>query len=82
MPNIQIMSAKDFLQWLLKYGCIHIGTKGSHFKIENPKNGKRTSVPVHGNRDIDRAFTKAILTRLGIDTDDFLYFIRKHNQLS
>jgi predicted RNA binding protein YcfA (HicA-like mRNA interferase family) len=34
MPKLPVISAKEFLRLLLKYGCIHISTEGSHFKKE------------------------------------------------
>jgi len=70
------MSAKELLRLLLKYGCVHISTEGSHFKIENPKSSRRTIIPVHGNRDLGRGFLKRILEQLEIDADDFIDFIQ------
>jgi predicted RNA binding protein YcfA (HicA-like mRNA interferase family) len=65
------MAAKDFFHALLRYGCVHVGTQGSHFKVENPVSGSRTVIPIHGNRDLSVPFMKTILVQLGVDADDF-----------
>jgi len=71
MPNIPVVSAKEFLRMLLRYGCILISIQGSHFKVENPANKLRATVPVHANKDISKGFAKAILDQLDINVDDF-----------
>ena len=76
MPKVPVVPAKDFLNYLLKYGCILISAEGSHFKVENPKNGERSVVPIHGKRDLDRGFFRAILKQLDIDIEDFVSFIQ------
>jgi predicted RNA binding protein YcfA (HicA-like mRNA interferase family) len=72
MDKLPVMSAKDFYGLLLRYGCLHVSSKGSHFKVENPKKGICYSIPIHGGRDMQRGFMKTVLTKLGIDIDDFL----------
>ena len=75
MNKLPVISASAFLDYLKNYGCVVVSSRGSHFKVENPKNGKRAPIPVHGSRDIDRAFLKDILIQLGIDIDEFISFI-------
>ena len=76
MSNMPVIPSKDFLRLLLKYGCIELRSKGSHFRIENLENGCRATIPVHGKRDIGDALSKAILVQLGIDVNKFIEFIR------
>ena len=57
---------------MLRYGCVPVNTEGSHFKVENPKNGKRFTVPVHADKDVPRGVMKTTLSKLGIDIDDFM----------
>jgi predicted RNA binding protein YcfA (HicA-like mRNA interferase family) len=78
MPEIPIISAKRFLAALLKYGCVAISINGSHHKVKNPKNGKVSVVPIHGNGDLKRALFVAVLNQLEIDIYDFLGFIGSH----
>ena len=78
MPSLPVIPAKDLIDYLLKFGCVQVSVKGSHHKIEYPASGKRTPIPVHGNRDVDKAFLKAILSQLGIDVSEFLKFIKNN----
>ena len=74
MPKPPIISAKEVLRLLLKYGCELVSVKGSHFKIHNPTTNRTSVIPVHGNRDISKPFLNAILSQLDIDSDDFFEF--------
>ena len=76
MNKMPVISAKDFYSYLIKYGCVHVSNESSHFKVQYPPTGKCMSVPIHGNKDISRGFMKTILTKLGIDVDDFIGSIR------
>jgi len=72
MNKQPVISGKEFLRLLLKYGCILTNIKGSHFKVENPINNMWTIIPVHGNKDMNRGFLLNILkNQLGIDAKDF-----------
>jgi len=75
MSKLPVISAKEFTGLLIKYGCIHISSEGSHFKVEYTNTGRRATIPVHGNKDIQRGFMKAILIQLGIDVDDFTSYL-------
>ena len=78
MPRLPVIPAKELFRLLVKFGCLHVSTEGSHFKIENPRNGARTTIPVHGNRDLGKGFFKRILDQLEIDVDEFLEFMKKN----
>jgi predicted RNA binding protein YcfA (HicA-like mRNA interferase family) len=78
MPKLPILPAKELLRLLLRYGCDLKNVRGSHHIILNPKNNKSSTVPIHGNRDIDRAFLADILNQLGVDADGFLEFIKNN----
>ena len=75
MPKLPIMSGKKLHSWLIKYGCVDVSSKGSHFRIEYSKTSKRAPIPVHTNEDIGKGLFLKILQELGIDIDDFLKFI-------
>ena len=78
MPKLPVLPAKVVLQLLLKYGCDLKSVKGSHHNLINPKNNKSSTIPVHGNRDLDKPFFADILNQLGIDIDEFLEFIENN----
>jgi len=75
MSKPPVISAKAFIGLLIKYGCVLISSEGSHFKVEYTKTGRRTTIPIHGNKDIQRGFMKAILIQLGIDVNDFARYM-------
>jgi len=66
------MSGKKFLNLLLSHGCEEISIRGSHHKVENTTNGKRSVVSVHGGKDIKKSLMADILTQLEIDSNDIL----------
>jgi predicted RNA binding protein YcfA (HicA-like mRNA interferase family) len=78
MPKIPIISAKLFLKYLQRHGCILLNVRGSHYKIINPHNGKITVVPIHSNRDLRKGLFAAVLSQLEIDIEQFIDFINKN----
>ena len=82
MPKLPVVSGKELYDLLLKYDCVHIRTaKSSHHIIENLRTAKRTSVPIHGSKDIGKGLFANILKQLGVDVDDFLDFMKKKNHV-
>ena len=78
MPRLPVIPSKEMLRLLEMYGCVRIKTEGSHFKVENPINGKRTVVPIHGNRDLGKGLFKRILDQLDIDVNEFLKIMERN----
>jgi len=72
MPKIPVISAKDFIASLEKYGCVLVSVRGSHHKMFNPKSGCSAPVSVHQGKDVDKWIFISALRQLGIDLDDFL----------
>jgi len=78
MPKLPVIPAKELLRLVLKYGCILHSIRGSHFNVYNPNNNKRSTIPIHGKRDLSKAFFANILNQLDIDVDDFLEFMKNN----
>ena len=75
----EFISTKEFLRLLVKYGCTLTNVKSSHFKVDNPLNGKCSTIPIHGNKDMNRGFLLNILkNQLGIDVDEFIKFTKNN----
>jgi predicted RNA binding protein YcfA (HicA-like mRNA interferase family) len=72
MPNIPIVSDKEYLGFLVKYGCTVVHVRGSHHKIHNPATGKTAPVAIHSGKDLSKKAFANTLRQLGIDIDDFL----------
>jgi len=75
MPKIPIIKSKDFINFLIKYGCEKISIRGSHHKMHNPKTNKTTVVEVHAGTDMMKRSFSDSLKQLDIDVNDFIDFI-------
>jgi len=78
MPKIPIIKAKNFLDFLVKYGCDEMSIRGPHHKVYNPVTNETSVVAIHGSYDLEQwAFSKT-LKQLGIDVDDFFEFMKNN----
>ena len=60
MPKLPIVSGKQLVKILQSHGLELIRQKGSHFRFRFSE-GRATTVPVHGNKDLPRGLTRKIL---------------------
>ena len=66
------MKGKEFLKRLRKNGVEIITGRGKGGHVLARINNRSATVPVHGSKDMDPAFLKAICAQLGLDPkDDF-----------
>ncbi|GHU53132.1 hypothetical protein FACS1894132_04450 [Clostridia bacterium] len=72
MPKMPLLKGKDFLDALVKFGCVEVSIRGSHHKIKNLKNNKITVIPIHSGDDIPKPFALKILNQLEINAQDFI----------
>jgi len=77
MANVPNLKAKDFLKYLIKYGCIETRTRGSHHQIIYPLKGTHSTISVHGSGDYGIIMFREVLKDLNIDKEDFIKFINK-----
>jgi predicted RNA binding protein YcfA (HicA-like mRNA interferase family) len=75
MPKIPMILAKDFLKYLIRFGAIEIGVKGSHHKVIYKE--KTSTVALH-NKIFDRGSFSGVLKQLNIDINEFIDFIEKN----
>lgn len=66
---IEEMTAREVRKKLRKAGCKELRQKGSHVQVKCPPDGKQSTVPSHGNRDIKRGTLHAIEKSLDLDLD-------------
>ena len=78
MPKLPVIPAKELLNLLLKYGCILHNVRGSHHIIYNPNTNRKSTIPIHGKRDLSKSFFADILEQLGIDIDEFGEFMKNN----
>ena len=58
------MTGKEIIKQLEKYGWVVLRVSGSHHRMG--KDNLRTTVPVHGNRDIGKGLLAEIERQTGV----------------
>jgi len=72
MPQLPVISGKDFLRFLQKLGFMVIRVNGSHHRLKHP-DGRATTVPVHKNEDLPKGLMRKIIREdLDLEPDEFL----------
>ena len=68
------MTYREAARKLRSLGCVELSRrgKGSHRKWHNPKNGRTTTLPDWGSKDLKLGTLKAAVRQLGLDWADFL----------
>lgn len=60
------ISGKNLISLLEKLGFIVVRSKGSHFRLKH-KDGRITTIPVHGNESIPKGLFNKILKDIEMD---------------
>lgn len=72
MPPLPILSGKELVKIIVKFGFVHIHTKGSHFILKHP-DGRKTTIPVHTNEKIGPGLLNKIIKKdLRMTVEEFL----------
>lgn len=72
MPQLPVISGKDFIKLLLTLGFIVVRINGSHHRLKHP-DGRVTTVPVHKNEDLPKGLMRKIIREdLDMELDEFL----------
>lgn len=58
------MNGRSIIQKLKEHGWVVLRTHGSHYRMG--KDDKRTTVPVHGTRDLGKGLLRAIERQTGV----------------
>jgi len=74
MPNLPILSGKELISLLQKLGFDIIRIKGSHYRLKH-NDGRVTTVPLHGNRDLPKGLLDSIIK------DDLNYSIEEFKKI-
>lgn len=70
MPQLPVISGKDFIKFLQKLGFVVV-------LLIHP-DGRITTIPVHKNEDLPKGLLRKIIREdLGLELDEFLDLIRK-----
>ena len=63
------LSAGEVVSLLRRQGFVRVRQSGSHAVFRHP-DGRRTTVPIHGKRDIGRGLLHQIMKDAGLTADD------------
>jgi predicted RNA binding protein YcfA (HicA-like mRNA interferase family) len=69
--NLPVLKSKEIISILFNLGFKMVRQKGSHQQFRHP-DGRATTVPVHGSRDISPILLRQICKDINITTDEFL----------
>lgn len=71
MPKLPIIKCREFVKFLESIGFRVTRMKGSHVRLRSD-DGKATTVPMHGNKDIPKGLLRKIIREdLEISLEEF-----------
>ena len=68
-PRIPTLSSREIIRILKARGFVQVRQSGSHAIFRHP-DGRRTTVPVHGKRDIGRGLLRQIMRDADITREE------------
>ena len=71
MPRLPVLKPREVISILLSLGFVEIRQQGSHKQFAHP-DGRRTTVPVHGSRDISPVLLRHIIKDVRLSREEFL----------
>ena len=77
MQKLPLIKARDLLKFLERLGFKPVRMKGSHVRLKS-EDGRVTTVPVHGNREIPKGLLRKIIREdLQMSVEEF---VEKYNE--
>ena len=77
MPQLPVISGKNFIVFLELPGFKVVRINGSHHRLKHP-DGRITTVPVHKIEDLPRGLMRKIIRDdLGLEPDQFVKLYRQ-----
>jgi predicted RNA binding protein YcfA (HicA-like mRNA interferase family) len=78
MPKLPVFKGKELIKFFEYLGFQVTRTKGSHSRLKSG-DGKATSVPVHGNKDIPKGLLRKIIREdLEMSLEEFTELYSKY----
>ena len=71
MPDRPVLKPKEVVTILKKLGFVEVRQRGSHKQFRHP-DGRGTTVPFHGSRDISPPLLRQIAKDIDLSIDEFL----------
>ena len=76
MPKLPNIKGKQLLKVLQSIGYILDHMQGSHHVLRR-SDGRKTTIPIHGNKEIPKGTLLGILTDLDISKEEFVLLLKK-----
>ncbi|MBP7687223.1 MAG: type II toxin-antitoxin system HicA family toxin [Thermoflexales bacterium] len=71
MPKPPVLKPREVILHLERLGFVEVRQRGSHKQFRHP-DGRCTTVPVHGSRDISPVLLRQIAKDIGLTWEEFL----------
>jgi predicted RNA binding protein YcfA (HicA-like mRNA interferase family) len=71
MGQLPVLNAREVIAILDRMGFEEVRQRGSHKQFRHP-DGRRTTVPVHGGRDIAPLLLRQIIKDIRVTSEEFL----------
>ena len=77
MPQLPVVSGKDFIKFLQMHGFVIVRINGSHYRLKH-SDGRITTVPVHKNEALPKGLLRKIIREdLDLELDEFLKLFKQ-----
>ena len=71
MGNLPVLTPREVVRLLEKYGFVEVRQRGSHKQFRHP-DGRVTTVPIHKGRDLSPILMRKIAADIGLTVRQFL----------
>lgn len=71
MGSLPILKPREAVRILERLGFVQVRQRGSHRQFRHP-DGRQTTVPDHGSRDLSPVLLRQIIKDIGLTPDEFL----------
>jgi predicted RNA binding protein YcfA (HicA-like mRNA interferase family) len=75
MARLPVLKPREVARILEKMGFVEVRHRGSHKQYRHP-DGRCTTVPFHGSRDISPFLLRQIIKDVRLSSDEFLHQLR------
>ena len=71
MGSLPVLKPREVIRVLERLGFVEIRQRGSHRQFRHP-DGRQTTVPDHGSRDISPILLRQIIKDIKLTTEEFV----------
>jgi predicted RNA binding protein YcfA (HicA-like mRNA interferase family) len=71
MPKVPVLKPREVVAILTEFGFVCVRQRGSHMQFRH-SDGRATTVPDHGGRDISPALLRRIARDIGMAAEEFV----------